>query len=202
MAIYKNTKSYKYLIQIYLLIRWTITCRIGPPPWIYKAHMLKHYQHLYKLRTFIETGTYLGDTTYSMRNKCECLHTIELNKTLYENAVKRLSLFKNIIVHYGDSGIVLPKLISEIHEPILFWLDGHYCGNSTSKGDKCTPIMNELDAIFRHRCKSHVMLIDDARDFNGKNDYPEIKYLIYQIKVKYKSHNIMVKNDIIRITPK
>jgi hypothetical protein len=52
----------------------------------------------------------------------------------------------------------------------LFWLDGHFCGGVSAHGDKGTPILEELNLILSHRVKEHVILIDDARLFNGTFD--------------------------------
>ena len=73
---------------------------------------------------------------------------------------------------HGDSGEILPELLNNINEPILFWLDGHYSAGNTSKGSLNTPIIKELVTIFQHPIKQHIILIDDARLFNGADDYP------------------------------
>jgi len=45
---------------------------------------------------------------------------------------------------------------------------------------------------------NHVILIDDARCFNGEGDYPNIKQLKAYIKGKNENYHIEVKHDIIR----
>ena len=47
----------------------------------------------------------------------------------------------------------------------LFWLDGHYSGGETAKGDADSPLREELEAIGRHPIKTHVIPIDDVRSF-------------------------------------
>jgi hypothetical protein len=99
----------------------------------------------------------------------------------------------------GNSSKVLPKIIKEIEEPCLFWLDAHYSEGITVKGDKETPIMEELNHIFSHSIKDHVILIDDARCFTGINDYPSIEELKHFVLNKFPKHRFNVKDDIIRI---
>jgi len=99
----------------------------------------------------------------------------------------------------GDSGEKIQSLLTEINEPCVFWLDGHYSGGITAKAEIDTPIMAELDAIFNHKILNHVILIDDARLFIGENDYPTINALTLYVKNKDKSKTISVENDIIII---
>ena len=48
----------------------------------------------------------------------------------------------------GDSGIELMNLAARIDQPSLFWLDGHYSAEETAKGDKETPVIEELQHIL------------------------------------------------------
>ncbi|MCZ7616643.1 MAG: hypothetical protein M5T52_24530 [Ignavibacteriaceae bacterium] len=76
----------------------------------------------------------------------------------------------------GDSGKLLKQLVAKISDPAIFWLDGHYSGFETAKGDIETPIKQELGAILNSEL-NHIILIDDARLFIGQNDYPTIEEL-------------------------
>jgi hypothetical protein len=46
----------------------------------------------------------------------------------------------------------------------MFWLDRHYSGGFTAKGEKDCPIIEELDAISNGSHLKHSILIDDAGD--------------------------------------
>ncbi|WP_298352377.1 hypothetical protein [Runella sp.] len=154
---------------------WREKGSVFPPPTSVKGAILKRYQKKYNATVWVETGTFMGDTTNSMINNFEYLHTIEFAEKLYQSAVKRFEDTPKITVWHGDSGLVLPKVLSQIPSDAkcLFWLDGHYSGAVTGKSDLNTPIMKELAAIFSHALH-HVVLIDDARLFTGENDYPEV----------------------------
>lgn len=108
----------------------------------------------------------------AMKSTFERIYSIELNKEFFRKAKNRFAREGNIVILQGDSGEILPKLLDDLTEPALFWLDGHYSGGDTSRGESDTPISNELRTIFEHPIKNHVVLIDDARLFNGTNDYP------------------------------
>jgi hypothetical protein len=86
-----------------------------------------------------------------------------------------------------------------VHQPCLFWLDAHYSAGITAKGEGNTPIEEELKHIFGHECaENNVILIDDARVFNGSNDYPLIEAVKTRVRLAgYGSFH--VEDDIIRI---
>ena len=90
---------------------------------------------------------------------------------LQRKAEKEKERFKNdtnIRIIQGDSGKVLSDILKDIREQAIFWLDGHYSAGITSKGEKDCPIFEELNAILENQKYNHVLLIDDARCFNGQ----------------------------------
>lgn len=99
----------------------------------------------------------------------------------------------------GDSGIILSKVMAQINEPAIFWLDGHYSAGITAKGRKECPILEELETIFASQKLNHTILIDDARLFNGINDYPNIEELKKFIKSKISNFSFEIEDDVIRI---
>ena len=171
-----------------------------PVPSLVKQGVIIDYQKKYNCSTFIETGTYLGDTVEAMKTKFKKVISIELGMDLYTNAKKRFLCDKNVEIFHGDSGKVLPQIVLGLKDPAIFWLDGHYSAGITAKGDKICPILEELDAIFDNSNLNHVLLIDDARDFVGEGDYPTIERLTDYIKSKNERYKVQVKHDIIRYT--
>ncbi len=151
---------------------------------------------------FIETGTYLGDMVYAMQGYFERLYSIELSTELYQNAKKRFAAQPHITILNGDSGAILSELMATIHEPVLFWLDAHYSAGITAKGDLDTPISKELEIIFNHPVTNHVILIDDARLFVGKDSYPTIAALEKLVADHGAKYDLSVSDDIIRLYPK
>lgn len=180
--------------------------RVGcpnPAPTAYKIKNINEYRKKYAPQIFIETGTFWGNMVWHMKNKFKQIYSIELSEKLYQYNKKFFSKYKNIDILHGDSGKILPDLLANINEPCLFWLDAHYSGegNSSVKGDLETPIIKELEAILNHNIKNHIILIDDAREFIGKNDYPTIKFIESFIKEKNPDLKLETKYDIIHITP-
>lgn len=181
--------------------RWISQGCVGPAPPPIKRTIIKSYLKRYQLREFIETGTHLGDTLADVAsNRSVSCHSIELDHDLYTQADNRFCNWQNVKTHQGDSGEVLPKILTTLHGPALFWLDGHYSGGVTAKGKADTPISIELEAILDSRIKGHVVLIDDARCFDGTSGYPFIEGFLGTVR-RNSSYSIEISADIIRLTP-
>ncbi|MCP5506138.1 MAG: hypothetical protein H7A38_04580 [Chlamydiales bacterium] len=142
-----------------------------------KASLLQRLKTLFDLDVFIETGTYLGDTSQVAGDIFSQVHTIELSEELYRKSCQRFKNSRQIQCHLGDSAEVLPKLLKEINVPALFYLDGHYSGHVTARGLLDTPLMKELEAIRQSGMKGSVLFIDDIRLFQNTLNDQKLKEL-------------------------
>lgn len=178
------------------------------PSYDYKRGEIEKYKNLFNLDILVETGTFLGDTVAHFESKFDRIYSIELSEELANKAKKRFRGNPKVSIIQGDSGLVLRELTQKLDRPCLFWLDGHYSSEFfvgdeyiiTAKGDLNTPIISELKCILESPL-SHVILIDDARLFVNKYDYPsldEVKNLVGQFKNAYQ---YFVLNDIIYLIP-
>jgi hypothetical protein len=192
----------KPLTDRYKIIYWYLHGKHIPPPPAIKQKTVKKYAKKFCIHTLVETGTCLGDMVYSTRNIFNKIFSIELDKILYKKTKKRLEKLNNITLIQGDSSELLPEILNHINEPCLFWLDAHYSGGFTAKGNLETPIIKEIEHIFSHHISKHVILIDDARCFNGSNDYPTVHYLKKIVRRHDKDLEFKIRDDIIRICPK
>ena len=188
----------KLKLQKKQLLEWHYSGCENPPPNSVKQITIAYYQKKYSIPTLIETGTYFGDMVEAQKNRFSKIVTIELSEKLFDDAKKRFSKDKNITVVQGDSGKILYEVLNDIKAPAIFWLDGHFSGGITAKGDKDCPIFEEINAIFTTSNYTHILLIDDARLFVGKGGYPTIEELTEYIKTKNVKYKEEVKNDIIR----
>lgn len=172
------------------------------------SHLVKQqriftHSQKYKLQTLVETGTYLGEMVSAMRYFFESIYSIELSEKLAKEAQELFKTKPSIQIIQGDSSIQLEKLIPNLKQPTLFWLDGHYSGGQTALGNKECPILEELDAILQFKYKSEsAILIDDARLFNGTNDYPTTKTIENWVAKNLPSHSSKIEYDAICILPK
>ncbi len=179
-------------------LRWLMRGKPIPPPHEVKQMTVMNYADKYGLHVLIETGTFLGDMVYAVRNRFRQIYSIELSDELCKSARERFADYNHIAVLQGDSTKVLPEVLERVKDPCLFWLDGHYSGGSTARGEKETPILEELHHIFGHSAGGHVILIDDARCFNGENSYPSVDALKEFILARCNDYAFEVKDDVIR----
>lgn len=152
---------------------WKRDGRGTPPPHAVKVRTVSKFQVRTGFKVLVESGTFMGDMILSQLDNFDSIYSIELNKKFWEDAK---TLFRNeskVNLLRGDSGVVMHSLIDQLDESAIFWLDGHYSGGETSMGDKACPIYEELSAIFKSQ-QSNCLLIDDARLFVGKDDYPTL----------------------------
>lgn len=115
-------------------------------------------------QTFVETGTYRGDTIFAMEPLFSTLHTIEIKKEFHD-ACKAKYQGSKIHFHLGDSSKVLPQVLSEIQGDAIFFLDGHWSSKDTGRGEKDVPLFEELDAIHTLLSSRALIIIDDYRLF-------------------------------------
>ncbi|MCZ4244697.1 SGNH/GDSL hydrolase family protein [Pedobacter punctiformis] len=195
---------------IYYKITNVLFPSVQIPEYSEKRAIILSYQRIFKTKIFIETGTFMGDTVEVLINDFDNLYSIELSEELASKAIKRFESIQKIKIIQGDSGIQIGKLIKDINQPVLFWLDGHYSGEfmyndefiKTAKGTLNTPIEKELQLILASE-QAHIILIDDARLFTGEMDYPTIKQIKDIVRKNSRfNHKLSVSRDIIRITPK
>src|SRR6266542_840268 len=144
-------------------------------PHAIKRRAVRQYSRSYGARTLVETGTYLGDMLAAMAKSFDELHSIELSDMYYAKARARFAKKPHVHLHFGDSAVELGKIVTGLRGRALFWLDAHYSGGGTARGAIDTPIAQELWEIFRTNEAGHVILVDDARCFDGTADYPTIE---------------------------
>ncbi len=183
------------------VLKWRLRGKPLPPPHAVKVEVISQAARQFGCTTLVETGTYLGDMIARTRHLFERLYTIEVDATLHANATARFSSDAAVTVVLGDSAHQLPKILEQLSSPAVFWLDGHYSGGETGKGDLDTPIQTEVELILHHPVRGHVILVDDARLFNGTNDYPSLDGFRKQLLQLNSSYRFSVENDIIRFLP-
>lgn len=146
---------------------------------------------------FIETGSYVGDgIKAALRCGFPKVISIELSAKYYEGCKERFKDNSNVHLYHGNSVDLLEGILSKIKTPCTFWLDAHYCGDTT--GNKGVPLMEELEIIAQHPIKTHTILIDDMRLIKEKEaewvDFPygirDIEQFINSINPKYKIYYV------------
>jgi len=179
-------------------LQWRIGGRPLPPPHVVKQLAILRCQHAGHFRTFVETGTFTGEMVEAMRTHFDRIISIEMSPGIYQAASRRFAGDARISLLPGDSATVLPQVLAQLDHPALFWLDGHFMGGSTARGQEDSPVRAELAALFHHAVRKHLVLIDDARLFCGADGYPTITELRSWVERERPGSRVEVRDDIIR----
>lgn len=170
------------------------------PPQSVKLAVIRHNIPNPHPRIFVETGTYYGDTVAAIKDMYSSVISIEVDEALYKKACARFASDKNVRIAHGDCARELPTILATLHEPAVFWLDGHYSGGETGKGAVEDPILISLNQIAALPAREHIIFIDDARTFDGREGRPDISDVFNCIKKIDSRYIIRVQNDIIVAT--
>ncbi|HLG41457.1 MAG TPA: hypothetical protein VI461_17385 [Chitinophagaceae bacterium] len=181
--------------------KWELAGKPVPPPHIIKQQAIRYYQKKSGYNILVETGTYKGDMILAQLDSFEKIYSIELSKGLFENAKKRFQKNSKVMLLHGNSGEVITKVLQELKEPAIFWLDGHYSGSITAKTEKYSPVIEELQALINHNQLQHIILVDDARGFTGEHGYPTIEEMKELAAKNFSGYHFSVDEDIIRLVP-
>lgn len=165
-------------------------------PFHEKVRITLLYARVRTPAVFVESGTLYGDTLAAVREEFGALHSIELQDSLYKDAVARFKEDKKISIYQGDSGDILNGVIAAIADPVVFWLDGHYSGLGTAKGSQDCPIWRELDAIISRGNQRDVVLVDDARLYGQRQTYPTLTAIKEKLQAAFPNCSLTQHNDI------
>ncbi len=161
---------------------WKIREFQAPAPKIVKDKVLT--RNAFCCGIWIETGTFLGETTALLAKSSKHVYSIEPEAELYSRAHRKFYSHQNVTILNGTSETLFPELLKNVTGPVNFWLDGHYSGGNTFRGNDDTPIKAELAEIERRADSLGLIcvMIDDLRCFDPRNpeyaSYPSIDYLV------------------------
>lgn len=122
------------------------------PPLI---HIIKKFQTDFKLRNFVETGTFEGETAFAMSLLFDRVYTCD---TKDWPRVLDFYCSANLTYETMSSPDFLRRHLPAIREQSLFYLDAHW--------GEYWPLKDELAIIFSH-CQNPVIIIDDFDAGNG-----------------------------------
>ncbi len=179
-----------------LLEEWQRWGAVTLRPHKIKQELIAKYQKKYGCDILLETGTYMGDMVFAQLPLFKEIYSVELSEALWQKAKKRFQNEPKVKLLQGDSGKVLHEIVPQLNSSTLFWLDGHYCSGITAKSEIECPIYEELKAIFISPFH-HLILIDDARYFVGKRDYPTIAELQDFVTKNGSGYQMSIEDDAI-----
>lgn len=153
--------------------------RLWPPPDILKRlHLLSLFQRRGH-RAFVESGTFLGGTVEFFLPHARRIFTVELDPTLYRDAAVKFAATPAVTVLHGDATDHIPRIVAELGEPALVWLDGHYSGGITARGAEDEPALTILAELGEQGVpEGSTIVVDDLRGFSAEPDGLSLERLV------------------------
>ena len=190
MRFLKSFKSmiyaYKLRLKNYFKIRpfilWNWYCSrqcTNPPPSIIKHKIL--LRQGIKFANWIETGTFMGETTKVLSKNYPRVHTIEASEECLQIAKRYVGRKSNITFYQGTSEDLFESILQKQKGSINIWLDAHFSSGKTYKGSNLSPIISELLSISKNINKFDqiAVFVDDIDcHFFDPKSYPKIDYYV------------------------
>ena len=185
-----------------ILWQWRRAGRPIPPPPPVKHSVVKEYQSRFGPRVFIETGTFAGGMIDAVRSRFDHVVSIELDPGWHSRAVERFRADPRITLLQGDSGVRLQEVLDGLKRAgallarrALFRAD---------HGPRRARQSHRPRAGHHSRPKvrGHVVLIDDMRDFQGRDGYPTVDEVVEWIRGVDPASIVEVRDDILRWHPR
>jgi len=176
--------------------------RMGPP-----QKLIESLTQKFKIKNFVETGTYQGGTALWAANIFEKVLTIEKSDELYRQLVDKHGDNPKLELIFGDSREKLEEIIHSVKTPTVFWLDAHWSGGETyGETDQC-PLLEEIEIIKSFSSDAY-LLIDDARLFlsppqlpHNVNQWPSISQIIETLHAHASDDYTVIIEDCIISVP-
>jgi len=173
----------------------------APATFSQKQSLIMRKAKEHGLKAFVETGTFRGEMIDAQREHFQKLISIELSRDLFQAAQSKYANDPRIQLFQGDSGTKLREAVQGLDQPALFWLDAHYSQGVTAGAGKAAPILKELSCLTSRNPYQDVILIDDARLFGLKSDYPKLDVIRQFAARHWPMRTFSVESDVICIAP-
>ena len=185
-----------WFLQVRQICAWKDRSYAMPAPHFIKQSTL--LRHACRDAVWVETGTYLGETTRFLAKRFPFVYTIEPSSECFRLARKRLRGIRNVELIAGTSEDILQPLLAKVgFQSVCFWLDGHFSAGITFKGNSKSPVLHELEVIGAsfQKFDNVVVFIDDVRCAqNDPENYPSLD--VYVDWARQNSLIWTVENDI------
>lgn len=151
-----------------------------PLPSQIKLHTLLRYS--LSNSDWIETGTYLAETAVFLAKQKNFNHiySIEPSIDFFTFVNSQFSHIEKLHFLKGTSEQLFETALLKTSNRLNLWLDGHYSGDVTFKGDVISPIVHELKTLsfYLSRFEAVTLFVDDFRLFGTSEGYPDKNYLV------------------------
>lgn len=173
---------------------------MGPP-----EDLISAMQRWVEFTTFVETGTFQGNTAEWASARFEQVTTIELSTAYHAAAQERFRARANVHVLHGESPNVLREVVPTLTGTGLFWLDAHWSGLDTAGRESECPLLAEVAVINAARVV-HIVLVDDARLFcappplpHRSDDWPDLETTVAALVDGGRRHVVLFRDVFVAV---
>lgn len=160
--------------------------------------------------TFVETGTFRGDSIKVVQGRVPRVISVESDARLAAEASVAFADDASVLIVSASGAEALLELRPELDgQDVLFWLDAHWCAmpDGDAPAESQCDLITEIDAIGRLSDNS-VVLIDDARLFlspppapHDAAQWPRLHEVLDALTKVSPTHELAVVNDVIAFFP-
>lgn len=147
-----------------------------------RRHLLRLFRE-HRHEVFVESGTHLGDTVAFFVPHARRIFSVEIEPGLYAAAAERFADAPHVTLIQGNAVEWVPRIVDQLREGALVWLDGHYSGPGTGRGETNEPVaqilrrMGQLDFAV-----PLTIVVDDLRLFGVDPEFPTLADLFAAAK--------------------
>lgn len=148
----------------------------------------------YKTDYFIETGTHGGRAVLmALELGIPNIRSVEVWEKMHKEFAQELGYKKGVNLYHGDSPDTLPKMMFDIEDQMVIFLDAHgaVVTEDREKYGK-SPVLFEIAAIAKHPRKNHIIMVDDIDDF-ADGQYTDIYGLVTPEMIKREIYKIDIR---------
>ena len=119
---------------------------------VYVCEQFLELQTHFKIKTVIELGSCVMGTTKWLAENFDNVKTVEINDTFRNIGLQRIKGLRNVESYLGDSGKMLPAMLSGCNNDVLIWIDSHW--------EKHFPLFDELQVIKQSQLMPIIVIHD------------------------------------------
>ena len=159
----------------------------------------RHLLRLFRERghqVLIESGTFRGETVRFFLPHASRIVSIEVDPSLHAQAAARFADKPQVEILLGDALKELPRIAGELEEPAMLWLDGHYSGGETGRGEVDEPGVLILDQLGKLGLpKGTTVVVDDVRAFGVLPDFPSLETFVDAARAAFPGAKLTIELD-------
>jgi hypothetical protein len=145
---------------------------------------------------FVESGTYRGDTVAFFVPHARRIVSVEIEPSLHAAAARRFASQPHVEILLGDAMELIPRIVEDLQNGCLLWLDGHFSGRNTGRGEIAEPVIHILAKLGGIAAEGPVtIVIDDLRLFSREATFPKLHELVEAAVDAFPSAEILTGLD-------